>query len=216
MKILAVSPHADDALLGCGGTLIKHIENGDDVDHCIVTVPHKPYWSDKYINDRQKQVELEKELIGYTTVEVLDFPTTKLNCISQIDLNSAITNVVRNIKPDIVYVPNESDLHMDHRLVCAGCKVALRPIHYKGKMLMYETPSETEWGNGFKPNCYSVITNHQIDKKIEFLNIVYKEEMHNKYPHPRSSEYIKILSKKRGYEIGEKYAEAFILVREIL
>ena len=215
MNILAVSPHADDALLGCGGTLIKHIENGDDVYHCIVTVPHKPYWSDRYINETQRQVKLERDVVGYVAVVTLGFPTTKLNCIPQIDLNTAITNVVRDIKPDIVYVPNETDLHMDHELVCNGCKVALRPIHYKGKILMYETPSETEWGGGFKPNYYSVISNQQLNKKIDSLEIVYKEELHNKYPHPRSSEYIKILSKKRGYEIGEKYVEAFILVREI-
>lgn len=215
MKVLAVSPHADDVLLGCGGTLIKHIENRDKVYHCIVTVPHKPYWSDEFIDDRQKQVELEKELLGYTAVMLLGFPTTKLNCVPQIDLNSAITNVVRSIKPNIVYIPNESDLHMDHRLVCNGCKVALRPIDYKGRILMYETPSETEWGNGFKPNWYSVISDRQIDKKIEFLRIVYKGEMHDDCPHPRNSEYIKMLSKKRGYEIGEKYAEAFILIRGI-
>ena len=36
------------------------------------------------------------------------------------------------------------------------------------------------------------------------------------FPHPRSIEAIEALAKKRGSEIGVKYAEAFYLIREII
>ena len=33
-KVLVVSPHPDDETLGCGGTLLKHKQNGDST-HCL-------------------------------------------------------------------------------------------------------------------------------------------------------------------------------------
>ena len=36
-KILVVAPHADDETLGCGGTLLKHCNQGDEIYWLIVT-----------------------------------------------------------------------------------------------------------------------------------------------------------------------------------
>ena len=37
MKILAIAPHPDDETLGCGGTLLKHKNNGDEINWLIIT-----------------------------------------------------------------------------------------------------------------------------------------------------------------------------------
>lgn len=42
----------------------------------------------------------------------------------------------------------------------------------------------------------------------------YKSEL-REFPHPRSVDAIETLTKKRGSEIGIKYAESFYLIREI-
>ena len=44
---------------------------------------------------------------------------------------------------------------------------------------------------------------------------IYKSEL-KQYPHPRSLETIEALAKKRGSEAGLKFAEAFMLIKEIL
>ena len=44
--------------------------------------------------------------------------------------------------------------------------------------------------------------------------LVYKQELH-KYPNSRSLKGIEVLAKYRGLQNGLKYAEAFILVKEI-
>jgi len=48
MKILVVSTHPDDEILGVGGTICKHIKNGDLVDICIVTEASDWMWNAKF------------------------------------------------------------------------------------------------------------------------------------------------------------------------
>jgi len=45
MKILVISPHPDDEVLGCGGTMARHSINKDEVYLCIVTKGYEPDWS---------------------------------------------------------------------------------------------------------------------------------------------------------------------------
>ena len=42
MNILVFAPHPDDEVLGCGGTIIKHVMNGDNVYVCVVTSGQPP------------------------------------------------------------------------------------------------------------------------------------------------------------------------------
>ena len=40
MKVLIIAPHPDDEVLGCGGTIAKHSENGDEIHLIIATRIH--------------------------------------------------------------------------------------------------------------------------------------------------------------------------------
>ena len=45
-KVIVIAPHPDDETLGCGGTLLKHKANGDEIYWLIVTnVDEKNGWS---------------------------------------------------------------------------------------------------------------------------------------------------------------------------
>ena len=35
-SILVIAAHPDDEVLGCGGTIVKHIQNGDEVHVLII------------------------------------------------------------------------------------------------------------------------------------------------------------------------------------
>ena len=52
MKILIIAAHPDDEILGVGGTIMKHIADGDEVHLCIVTKAYEPNWSREYIQKR--------------------------------------------------------------------------------------------------------------------------------------------------------------------
>ena len=83
---------------------------------------------------------------------------------------------------------------------------------------MYETLSETEFApalpeNTFIPNVFVDITNY-FERKLEIFKIYKSEVMEGQSP--RSLKVIKAFDKYRGSQIGEKYAEAFVLLKEII
>lgn len=216
-KVLMIAPHPDDEVLGCGGTISKHVRAGNEVYVCIVTKAYTPEWSDDFIKNRSEEIKKAHKILGIHKTLFLDLPTVKLDTFPQVDLNAAIFEMVFNVDPEIVYIPHKGDLNKDHRLVHYASLVATRPANRNiKKILSYETLSVTEWGSTiepFIPNFYTTLSEEDFKKKIEAMK-AYSSEL-KPYPHPRSLEIIEALAKKRGSEIYVNYAEAFILIREI-
>ena len=217
MKILIIAPHPDDEVLGCGGTVAKHSKRGDEVYLCIVTKAYTPDWSEEFLKNRPKEIEKSNKILGIKKTYFLDYLTVKLDTIPQKELNEAISKVVNEVNPDILYIPHKGDLNKDHRLVFESSLVATRPANHKIKRISsYETLSETEWGQPIEPFIPNVYVNisETFEIKIEAMK-AYESEL-KQYPHPRSLEIVEALAKKRGSEVGVKFAEAFMLVREIV
>lgn len=219
MKILVIAPHPDDEVLGCGGTIIKYKKRGDEIYLCLVTKMYvTPEWSKEYIKKREKQAQIAIKKLGVKKTLFLNLPIVKLDTVPQKKINDLLSKIVTKVNPDIVFIPHQGDVNIDHRLVFASSLVALRPKPGSRikKILSYEILSATEWGShfgGFLPDVYEDITK-EIKEKIEVMKI-YKVEL-KKFPHPRSIEAIEILAKKRGSEAGVQAAEAFMLLREII
>ncbi len=217
-NILVIAPHPDDEVLGCGGTILKHIGQKDRVYLCVVTTTYSPRWSDKFRKNRLLEIKKVSALLGIKKTYFLDFPTVKLNMFPHHELADKIFEVIKDIKPDVLYIPHQGDLNKDHRLVFEASLVAARPYsqdHKIKKILSYETSSETEWGQPlapFLPNVYIDIAK-TFKKKLAAMEI-YKSEL-KASPHPRSLELLEVLAKKRGSEVGFELAEAFVLIREI-
>ena len=217
LKVLVIAQHPDDEVLGCGGTIAKHTKRGNEVYLCIITKAYPADWSEEFLKNRPKEIEKSNKMLGIKKTYFLNFPTVKLDTIPQKELNGLISEIVDEVKPDIVYIPHKGDLNKDHRLTFEACLVALRPVGYKVKrILSYETLSETEWGQTiepFIPNVYVDIS-ETFNQKIEAIK-AYKSEI-RRYHHPRSLEIIESLARKRGSETGIEFAEAFILIRELI
>ncbi len=217
MRILVMAPHPDDEVLGCGGTIARHVQNGDEVYLCIVTRAYPPKWSEEFLERRPLEIKRSNEILGIKKTFFLNFPTVKLDTLPQVELNDKISSVVEKIRPDIAYIPHRGDLNRDHRLVFEASLVALRPKERKIKrILAYEVLSETEWGQPlapFHPNVYVDITG-TLPLKLEAMK-AYSSEV-KEFPHPRSLEAITSLAIKRGSEACLERAEAFQLIREII
>jgi len=209
MKVLVVVAHPDDEVLGVGGTICKHIAEGDQVEVVIVTEPDNEYTTEYKADKIRAQAKVDK-FLGIKHRHNLNLPTVSLNTIPFGKLNNKIGDYVKIVNPEIVYTHFKGDLNLDHRLVYEACLVATRPPKHI-KLVCFETISETEWGDQtFKPNYYIDVSEF-LWKKVEAFGF-YKSEI-KALPHPRNSNGINTLAFKRGHESGLNVAEAFRIVR---
>lgn len=219
MNILIIAPHPDDEILGCGGTIAKHIANGNDVFVAIVTKGCKPLFSDDSVEQVREECREADAYLGVRKTIFMDFPASMLEEVPRYKLNEAFIKLIQDIKPEMVYLPHRGDMQLDHKMTVDAAMVALRPKykHTVKKIYAYETLSETGWDvpnveNEFIPTSYNDIYGF-LDKKIEAMKI-FKSQI-AEYPNPRSVESIKALAIYRGTTVGVKAAEAFVVLREI-
>jgi LmbE family N-acetylglucosaminyl deacetylase len=220
-KVSIITPHPDDETLGCGGTILKHVAVGDSLHWLIITgMTEEQGFSTQEIKKRQEEIEQVKHMYGFEIVNSLNLPTMRLDALPLGDIIKAISTVLMGIKPHTIYLPNRSDVHSDHRVVFHAawscCKTFRFP--FIRRVLMYEIPSETDFSPAlseaaFLPTIFSDITPH-LERKIEIMR-EYRGEM-EEHPFPRSERNIRSLATIRGATAGVEYAEAFMLLKEIV
>ena len=214
-KILIISPHADDEILGCGGTISKYTKMGIDISVLILTNANKgapEIFSKNDIQAIRKESKSANKFIGTKKLFFENLPGLTLNQYPIYKISELINKYISNIKPEIVFIPSSNDLHLDHKIIFNASKVSLR-FNKKSsikKILSYEVLSETEWNeneNSFSPNYFVKLNESDVNNKIKSF-LKYKSQV-KKYPHPRSKEAIINLAKVRGSQVFMKYAEAF-------
>lgn len=219
MKVLVIAPHADDEVLGVGGTIARYAEAGDQVDVCIVTVGQEPMFSREVISAIRSEALTAHSLLGVHESIFLELPAVLLSEVPKHELNARLCEVIDRVKPEIVYIPHFGDMHHDHALVAQAAMVAVRPVNgcVVKEVYSYETLSESEWNvphtaNAFLPNTYIPVS-AQLEKKLEAM-ACYQSQL-KKFPHPRSIEALRVLANLRGSTVGVDAAEAFCLLRKI-
>lgn len=225
-NVLVVAAHPDDEILGCGGTIAKHVKNGDIVNVVILVEGVTSRDKNRDISNRNEELsrlgDIAKKANGFLGVDSLnlhDFPDNRLDSLDRLDLIKKVEEFIKKFNPQIVYTHHCGDVNIDHRRIHEAVVTACRPIpnHCVKRLLFFEVASSTEWQtsyfvSSFVPNYFVDISNF-LDLKLKALEI-YKCEMRD-YPHARSIEALKYLAKWRGVSVGVKAAEAFILGREI-
>lgn len=219
MKVLVIAPHADDEVLGVGGTIARYAEAGDQIDVCIVTVGQVSMFSPKVISAIRSEALTAHSLLGVHESIFLELPAVLLSEVPKHELNARLCEVIDRVKPEIVYIPHFGDMHHDHALVAQAAMVAVRPVNgcIVKEVYSYETLSESEWNvphvaNAFLPNTYIPIS-AQLEKKLEAM-ACYQSQL-KEFPHPRSTKALKALANLRGSTVGVDAAEAFCLLRKI-
>jgi LmbE family N-acetylglucosaminyl deacetylase len=218
-KVLVICAHPDDEIIGCGGTIFKHLSTSDKVYVLFMTNGISAR-SDKAndINLRYKNFLKVRSLIKYIFLGNLNLPDQKMDTIPLLNIVKKLELFIEKIKPNIIYTHYANDLNYDHRITFEAALTAARP--YPGQSVKeincFEIPSSTNWRNVpnkiFFPNLYIDISKF-VSKKKKCLSY-YKKEI-KKNPHSRSLKNIYYLNKVRGGEIGVNFAEAFYQIRRI-
>ena len=220
-QVLVVAPHPDDETLGCGGTLLKHVAEGDWIHWLTLTEIQADlgYGRDQ-IERRKNEIEMVTKRYPFQTAHHLTFATTKLDTIPISRLVEQVGAVFKKVNPEIVYLPWRNDIHTDHKYAFDATVACCKWFRYNSikRVLAYETLSETEFGlnpdaSGYRPNVFMDIADF-LESKIEILNI-YSSEM-GEFPFPRSEDAVRSLAAFRGVAAGYRAAESFVLLKEIL
>ena len=221
-KVLVIAAHPDDETYGLGGTIARHAREGDAVSVVILT---------DGVTARHNQIETQKAAarracaaLGVGDVHFSGLPDQRLDDMPLLEVIEPIQQLVRELRPQVVYTHHRGDANQDHRAVFAATLVAVRPfgINPVERVLCYEVASSTEWGPpfaewAFLPNVFVNIT-ATLDTKLRAVD-AYQETFQSEvkpFPHPRSPEAVRIYAQQRGVSVGMHAAEAFMLVRELI
>ena len=219
-KVLVVAVHPDDETLGCAGTIMKHKDQGDMVFWMIITSirNHPNGYPPEVVAKRDQVIKTVSEAYGFDGVVELNIPTTLVDKYDLSALVSKVSKSIDDIKPDVVYMMHEHDVHSDHRVSFSAVYSCLKSFRhpYINKIYSFEALSETEFAvptssNTFIPTVFVDITEY-IGKKLDIMSLYDTELMDE--PFPRSLSSIKALARLRGSRAGVMYAEAFQLLFE--
>ncbi len=139
-----LAPHADDDVLGCGGTLCKHVQAGDPVQVIIVFNglagdPEGRYDGAAYRALRQTEARAGGAHLGLEDYEFWDYPEGhQPGPLEWRAAVSHLTEVVRSFQPDIVYAPWIGEYHLDHHVLARAARLALRAADFRGQAWGYE------------------------------------------------------------------------------
>jgi len=225
-NILIIVAHPDDEVLGCGGSMAKWSQGGNDV-HVLIMVEGITS-RDKSRDRVTRQNELSHlaqsakkagKILGVQSVELLDYPDNRMDSVDLLDVVKTIEKYVEKLAPEIIVTHHSGDLNIDHQIIHQAVMVACRPQpdHPVQRILSFEVPSATEWQSNtfvkpFMPNWFEDISD-TLDQKIKSLK-AYESEM-RKWPHARSIKAVEHLARWRGASVGCVAAEAFMLNRFI-
>ena len=213
-KILAVAVHPDDETLGCGGTLLKHKTNGDEIYWLIITTIDK---NRPYFPKRQEEIERVAKLYDFDGVYNLEIPTQKVDECSMSELIGKVSKVINGVQPHTIYLPFKNDVHSDHRVVFDAVYSCTKSFRYPfvKRILMMETISESEFApsitsESFVPNVFVDISEF-FEKKMEIMR-VYESELSN-HPFPRSEKNLEALAILRGATGGGSVCGEFYVAK---
>ncbi|MCI0408701.1 MAG: PIG-L family deacetylase [Acidobacteria bacterium] len=220
MNILVISAHPDDEMLGLGGTLARHAQEGASVFPVIFADGSQVRYDENQRQTLQMSCIRSCAELGLQEPRFLGFPDQKLDTYPQITLTQAIEDAIAQHQPEVVYTHHVGDMNRDHQVLHEATLVATRPKPGGPvrRLLAYTVPSSTDWApctasRSFLPNWFVDIS-ATIGQKLRALSH-YSSEV-PPYPHPRSLEAIENQAKYWGSGVGYLYAEPFMLVRNLI
>ncbi len=155
VSVLAISAHPDDAEIGIGATLAKHVRQG----HAVTMLTLSGGEVGGATNARAGELAEAAAVIGAKLVH-LSLPDTAIS--EGPPTVPLIEEVAQEVSPSIVYLHSAEDTHQDHRAVYRAGLVAVRSVP---TVLCFQSPSATV---GYRPGRFSDVTGF-VDVKLAAL-----------------------------------------------
>lgn len=203
--ILFVSPHTDDAELGCGGTIARALEEGAEVYVLAFSTAEesRPPGTPPTVLKDEFRAAMSALGVPPQNLQVEGFPVRQLSAHRQ-EVLEELVRVRARVRPAIVFAPASTDVHQDHQVVHAECLRAFKDLTVWG----YELP----WNHvGFDANAFVRLERRHLDAKwIALQQYKTQFDLGRSY---FSREFIEALAVVRGTQIKVPFAEAFEVER---
>ena len=202
-RILVLGPHTDDGEFGCGGTIARFVEDKKDVFYATFSCAEESVPEGLPKDILLTEVKNSSAVLGIRESNLLiyRYPVRKFAQYRQ-EILDDLVNLNRELKPELVLMPAQFDLHQDHLTIA---NEGIRAFKFSS-MLGYEMP----WNNiSFTHNCFVSLEDKHIEKKLESVKC-YRSQTGRKYANP---DFIRGQAITRGVQCGVTLAEAFNVKR---
>ena len=120
------SPHPDDDIIGCGGTIAAHTHHGDQVTIVYLTsgeagsieIPQNIL-----LVHREEEARQAAQCLGVDDLVFLRYPDGYLDF--SMEILQSLVKLIREKKPDTVYLPHHKEAPRDHRITHELCRESI-------------------------------------------------------------------------------------------
>ena len=201
-SVLCLGAHADDIEIGCGGTVLRLLEENQrlEVHWIVLSAP------DERSTEARDSANLMLDAAGLANIRVADFRETYFPYVGD-ELKAYVGKLGSELAPDVIFTHWREDLHQDHRMVSELTWNTFR----NHLILEYEIPKYD--GDLGIPNLFVPLEEAYITKRNA---IIIESFVSQKEKHWFDDATFRALPRLRGMESASLYAEAFYARKIIL
>jgi LmbE family N-acetylglucosaminyl deacetylase len=203
-RLLCMGAHADDIEIGCGGTILRLLQENPalEVNWVVLSAPGPR------AAEARKSASVLLETAGQANVRVADFRETYFPYVGS-ELKEYVAQLGSELDPDVIFTHWREDLHQDHRVVSELTWNSFR----NHLILEYEIP---KWdGDLGRPSVFMPLERAVCSRKIDHLLRAFPSQAEKDW---FSDETFWGLLRVRGMEARSSsgYAEAFYCRKLVL
>jgi LmbE family N-acetylglucosaminyl deacetylase len=228
-RVLILSPHPDDEVIGCGGLISKVKDEGGQVLVQFVTLGDTRDVSVTGMSTADERLVEIDRVAGILKYDDWDIALRgaeyhlRLDAMARVDLVGVLEETarlsLRAVEPSVVLLPAPWSYNQDHRAVAEAALTALRPMDVADRraprvVALFEEVAD-QWAaeSTTPPNLFVELDTPHLDDKIEAMR-TYASQV-RPHPHTRSLEALRNMAVVRGAHSGLRFAEAYHCVRWI-
>jgi LmbE family N-acetylglucosaminyl deacetylase len=197
INVLCLGAHSDDIEIGCGGTILKLIDEVDGIKFNWVVFSG----DEKRRKETQKSAETLLSKKNLKKLEIKNFRESYFP-FNGTYIKEYFEELKAALSPDIIFTHYRNDAHQDHRLISDLTWNTFRD----SLILEYEVPKYD--GDLGIPNLFVHLDDVIVKKKIDHILDVFITQTGKRW---FSEEIFRSILRIRGIESNSpsKYAEAF-------
>jgi LmbE family N-acetylglucosaminyl deacetylase/uncharacterized coiled-coil protein SlyX/GT2 family glycosyltransferase len=138
-QVLVLAPHPDDEVFGCGGAIIRHVEEGIPVHVIVLSDGAYGVDDDKvadYTQQRQNESIDAANVLGYGVPVFWQYRDREI-CYGE-KLVQEILTAINKTQADLIYAPSVFEMHPDHRALGIATIEAVRRVGNATRLALYE------------------------------------------------------------------------------